>query len=71
MAMTFSFSSSGVLAILPTDALIPWGVSSVAVATNPLLSYKICPGLCPLVKSAGDISHNSRAAGTSASQQFF
>lgn len=70
MAMTFSFSSSGVLVILSTDALIQWGVLTVAVATNPLLSYRICPGLRPSVKSAGDISHNSHAAGISATQQF-
>lgn len=44
MAMTFSFSSSGVLVILSTDALIQWGVLTVGVATNPLLSYRICPG---------------------------
>lgn len=65
MEMTFSFSSSGVLVILSTDALIQWGILTVAVATNPSLNYKICHGLCPSVKSAGDNSHNSHAAETS------
>lgn len=68
MAMTFSFSSSGVLVILSADALIQLGGGRLWLLLQILHEIINCPGLCPPLDSAGDISHNSRA--TSAAQQF-
>lgn len=41
----------------------------MTVVANPSWNYKLCPGLCLLVKGAGDISHNSHTAGNLHSTQ--